>query len=135
MSKARKCDRCGKFYEPYFCDDQSRFALDVNGIAFAKIFSDGEPRVLNNDSYDLCQKCLDDMHEFLKIPKLREHARWDEMQCFHEHGLEMAQYQCTNCGWIIKKQRGFAPDYCELCGARMDAGEDQSGGGGENATD
>lgn len=134
MSVARKCDRCGKFYDKYTIQD-NRFTFEVNGIAIARIYDSGECRAFDNDSYDLCKECFEDMFNFLMNPEQPKHARWDEMHCFHEHSLEMAQYQCTNCGWIIKKQRGFAPDYCEFCGARMDAGEDQSGGGGENATD
>lgn len=56
-------------------------------------------------------------------PEVR-HGRWDEIQCFSEHGIEMASYECTSCGNDIERQRGLVPPYCEFCGARMDGGAD-----------
>lgn len=50
------------------------------------------------------------------------HGRWDEIQCFSEHGIPMASYECTNCGNDIERQRGVVPAYCEFCGAEMDGG-------------
>lgn len=52
------------------------------------------------------------------------HGRWDEIVCFSEHGIPMAQYECTNCGNDIERQRGVVPPYCEFCGAQMDGGAD-----------
>ena len=49
------------------------------------------------------------------------HGRWDEIQCFSEHGSEKASYECTSCGNDIERQRGLVPPYCEFCGAKMDA--------------
>lgn len=48
------------------------------------------------------------------------HGRWYEFQCFSEHGIPMASYECTNCGNDIERQRGVLPAYCEFCGAKMD---------------
>lgn len=47
------------------------------------------------------------------------HGQWSEMYCYKEHGIEMADYECTNCGGEITKQRGDTPKYCEHCGAVM----------------
>lgn len=52
------------------------------------------------------------------------HGQWYEFQCFSEHGIPMASYECTNCGNDIERQRGVLPAYCEFCGARMDGGAD-----------
>lgn len=49
-------------------------------------------------------------------------GRWVEIQCFSEHGIEMASYECTSCGNDIERQRGLVPPYCEFCGAKMDGG-------------
>lgn len=49
-------------------------------------------------------------------------GRWDEIQCFSEHGIEMASYECTSCGIDIERQRGLVPPYCEYCGAKMYGG-------------
>lgn len=56
------------------------------------------------------------------------HGRWDEIQCFSEHGIEMASYECTSCGYDIERQRGLVPPYCEFCGAKMDATDTSVGG-------
>lgn len=52
------------------------------------------------------------------------YGRWDEIQCFSEHGVEMASYECTSCGNDIERQRGVLPPYCEFCGAKMGGGAD-----------
>ena len=62
-------------------------------------------------------------------PEVR-HGRWDEIQCFSEHGIEMASYECTSCGNDIERQRGLVPQYCEFCGAKMDATDTNVGGKG-----
>lgn len=54
-------------------------------------------------------------------PEVR-HGQWSEMFCYKEHGIEMADYECTNCGGEITKQRGDTPKYCEHCGADMREG-------------
>lgn len=47
------------------------------------------------------------------------HGQWSEIYCYTEHGVAMADYECTNCGAEISKQRGNTPKYCEHCGADM----------------
>lgn len=51
-------------------------------------------------------------------PEVR-HGQWSEIYCYTEHGVAMADYECTNCGAEISKQRGNTPKYCEHCGADM----------------
>lgn len=51
-------------------------------------------------------------------PEVR-HGKWNEMYHYIENGIEMADYECTNCGGEITKQRGDTPKYCEHCGAVM----------------
>lgn len=73
-----------------------------------------------------CRKCI------YEAPKVESepvrHGRWDEIQCFSEHGIEMASYECTSCGNDIERQRGLVPLYCEFCGAKMDATDTSVGG-------
>lgn len=60
MAIARKCDRCGKLYEPY--DD-----IELNGVPVEKIhtLSHGgdDVKVVHKRTYDLCQDCC---LEFIK---------------------------------------------------------------------
>lgn len=68
---------------------------------------------------------LDTAIEALKQPTIEPEVRrgqWSEMYCYKEHGIEMADYECTNCGGEITKQRGDTPKYCEHCGADMREG-------------
>ena len=66
-------------------------------------------------------KVLRDENDFPTIEaEPVRHGRWDEIQCFSEHGIPMASYECTNCGNDIERQRGVVPAFCEFCGAKKD---------------
>ena len=58
MSDAKKCDRCGKYY------DKSTNAKSIDGrsVRGIKIFTSG-PYI----ELDLCEKCIDDLYDFLGI--------------------------------------------------------------------
>lgn len=59
MASAKKCDRCGKYY------DECTNAKTINGyqVKGIKIFTSyGHYFVLN-----LCGKCIDDLYDFLGI--------------------------------------------------------------------
>ena len=58
MSAAKKCDRCGKYY------DKCPNAKTINGykVRGIKIFTSG-PYI----ELDLCEKCIDDLYDFLGI--------------------------------------------------------------------
>jgi hypothetical protein len=73
------------------------------------------------EAYDRAARIIDQMPTLEAEPVRR--GRWDEIQCFSEHGVEMASYECTSCGNDIERQRGVLPQYCEFCGARMDGGD------------
>lgn len=64
---------------------------------------------------------MENMPQFEQTAE-QKRGRWDEIQCFSEHGIEMASYECTSCGNDIERQRGLVPPYCEFCGAKMDGG-------------
>ena len=53
MSKAKKCDRCGAFYEPY--------KTDINIITGVIITTDS----LKTDGFDLCPDCMDTFKKWL----------------------------------------------------------------------
>ena len=54
---ARKCDRCGKFYEPY--KEKNECNMDnVNGVAFVHINTDSTYSGSAKDGHDLCHECL-----------------------------------------------------------------------------
>lgn len=59
MSAARKCDRCGKFYE------QNRVKWYLNGGSITR----GINIIGNNNfisaEYDLCDSCIEDFRDFM----------------------------------------------------------------------
>lgn len=70
MSKAKKCDRCGKYYTD--CKDMSLRHRDrtVNYITLGSIYNSGY-----GIDFDLCNDCVTELFEFLHIsnePVIRE---------------------------------------------------------------
>ena len=59
MSFAIKCDRCGKYY------DKSTSSKRINDykVKGIKIFTSYGPYL----ELDLCEKCIDDLYDFLGI--------------------------------------------------------------------
>ena len=59
MSDAKKCDRCGKYY------DKCQNVKTINGykVRGIKIFTSYGPYL----ELDLCEKCIDDLYDFLGI--------------------------------------------------------------------
>ena len=55
MSKALKCDRCGKFYELNLLEDEKT----VRGVVLQ------DRRGYTITEYDLCDECRDQLLEFL----------------------------------------------------------------------
>lgn len=68
---ARKCDRCGKYYEPYRADNGS-CARNVNGMAFVHKTISGGYSGDDDDGYDLCPECLRAAIAFIKEGKKSE---------------------------------------------------------------
>lgn len=59
MANAKKCDRCGKYY------DKCPNVKTINGykVLGIKIFTSYGPYL----ELDLCEKCIDDLYDFLGI--------------------------------------------------------------------
>ena len=65
MAEAKKCDRCGKFYEPYPTGD----ALGAyNSVRRARTNLFGAI-VYEKDQIDLCEQCMCELNEFLNNRK------------------------------------------------------------------
>ena len=57
MSKACKCDRCGKFFEPTNYPTKPVYYVTKTPPGYCTI------------EYDLCDKCQDDLEEFMEGKK------------------------------------------------------------------
>lgn len=63
MSLARKCDRCGKFYETYAGQDANDFGF--NRVTLRDVDNVGHDWV--REHFDLCEKCSTDLEDWLKL--------------------------------------------------------------------
>ena len=66
MAKAKKCDRCQKFYDYYTIKVKERDGNNVNYYPVNKI-------KLGNDlniyfGYDLCPECMKEFFGFIRMP-------------------------------------------------------------------
>ena len=59
MASAKKCDRCGKYYDK--CTSVKR--INDHQVKGIKIFTSYGPYL----ELDLCEKCIDDLYDFLGI--------------------------------------------------------------------
>lgn len=62
MAFAKKCDRCGKLYEPY---NVKKNVERCNGILTLNI--DEYRKYYDNKLYDLCPECMETLHNWLNI--------------------------------------------------------------------
>lgn len=60
MSRAKKCDRCGAFYE-----ENARIKVKHNGETFIDGLYTTTSNGFTYKSYDLCDECVDDLMHFL----------------------------------------------------------------------
>lgn len=65
MAVSRKCDRCGKHYDPYRDNGKHKVGYNVNGIAFVCMTNNGSYSGRETDGFDLCRECLDAAVKFM----------------------------------------------------------------------
>lgn len=61
---AKKCDRCGTFYEEYTNNKSGRFTLNVIS----------EDSYWSHSPYDICPSCLDELMKWFKNKKENNNA-------------------------------------------------------------
>lgn len=67
MAVAKKCDRCGKFFEPYnYRDDSSK----INGIMTLNL--DSTNRYFTHGPYDLCPSCSTELMNWFNASEEKE---------------------------------------------------------------
>lgn len=62
--RAKKCDRCGKFYESY--DGSREFKNTKRSNAVILIDSDLDNKHWYHESFDLCQNCMRKLEKFIE---------------------------------------------------------------------
>lgn len=66
MGIARKCDRCGKFYDYY----PKSYDVRYNGVQ--RIYRDRGESLIHSMAYDLCPECMKAFDEFMAGGKFDE---------------------------------------------------------------
>lgn len=61
MASAKKCDRCGEYYEPYNAKNDKE---KINGFITANI--DDERKYYSQDIFDLCPICCEHFKKWLE---------------------------------------------------------------------
>lgn len=61
---ARKCDRCGGFYETYGGGSILNNNMQANAIRFIDVDKTGG--IINKKVFDLCPECMELMQRFIK---------------------------------------------------------------------
>lgn len=77
MSSARKCDRCGKYYE--FHASKSIKSKQIIGIRI-------QTAACYFDDYDLCPKCVDKLLKFMRIKEDGEEKVDPDLFPYNENG-------------------------------------------------
>ena len=73
MAAAKKCDRCGKLYEPYNIKNDAK---NFNGINTVNLDASG--RYYGHKPMDLCPECKDSFEEWLFAGKPVEENEKEE---------------------------------------------------------
>lgn len=119
MANAKKCDRCGSFYDQY---SNVTSVMDVdtvrsmNGVSFININT--ENVYTTKFTYDLCPSCLDSLIEFMNIRKkysnlTDEEYYWEkaEFQDEYAHKRHVDNYRLG-----IRDSIVFDKEYAEEAG-------------------
>lgn len=75
MSKARKCDRCGKLFEAYVKRPNDEKASAYNELELKTVWIDGN--WCEAEEYDLCDECSKELQDWLRMynfPELKASA-------------------------------------------------------------
>ena len=96
MSRAYKCDCCGKLFESYLEEEKIKQVIVTENIS----------KLNNKDekiSYDVCKECLTKIEKILnQNAKIEEKAQSDNKpDCF---GTYNEDYPCKNGGCNLKKE-------------------------------
>lgn len=90
MADAKKCDRCGKLFEPYNIDNGCKVPKRYMNILLRNTLIDQltykEPR-----DYDLCKECNDSFLKWLSKPRIVKH------DCSNFGNIDKQNHACKIC--------------------------------------
>lgn len=90
MADAKKCDRCGKLFEPYNIDEGYKVPTRYANILLRNLSIDQNTH-RNPRKYDLCKECNDSFLKWLSKPSVVN----GNLSCFGKYDDE--EYGCISC--------------------------------------
>ncbi len=63
MANAKKCDRCGKYYEKN--ETKPRIITDACFVSGLKTLANIPNATFNDEHFDLCDECLEEFYRFM----------------------------------------------------------------------
>lgn len=90
MADAKKCDRCGKLFEPYNIDDGCKVPSRYTNILLKNI-SLVKGAYKEFGEYDLCKECNDSLLKWLSEPKFVSH------KCSNFGSIDKQNHVCKIC--------------------------------------
>ena len=92
MANAKKCDRCGKLFEPYLKLDGYKNPQEFVKLNVMHINMDKQRLNLNkNVCIDLCNECHESFSRWLAKPRIVKH------ECEYFGNLDKQNYKCKSC--------------------------------------
>ena len=90
MANAKKCDRCGKLFEPYNIDDGCKVPSRYTNILLKNI-SLVKGAYKEFGEYDLCKECNDSFLKWLSKPNIIKH------ECSRFGHINKKSSKCKSC--------------------------------------
>lgn len=90
MADAKKCDRCGRLFEPYNIDAGCKVPKRYMNILLRNTLIDQATYSSPRD-YDLCKECNDSFSKWLSKPSVVN----GDLSCFGQYDEE--EYGCPSC--------------------------------------
>lgn len=110
MADAKKCDRCGKLFEPYNIHAGYKVPTRYTNILL-KDMSLAKETYKESGDYDLCKECNDSFLEWLSKPNVAKHE-YSQLGNFDVQNSEYKLHKKCNEETKENKQKG-----CNIFGA------------------
>ena len=92
MADAKKCDRCGKLFEPYSIDIDAGYKVpSMYTSILLRNISLAKEEYKEYGDYDLCKECSDSFLEWLSKPKVVKH------ECLRFGNINKKSNKCKLC--------------------------------------
>ena len=95
MADAKKCDRCGKLFEPYIKAEDMRPKKESDNPGYLSISSRRmifkSQYYIDKGNFDLCQECAKSFSRWLEKPRIVKH------ECSNFGNIDKQNLACKTC--------------------------------------